>query len=229
MFDFSGTLFRIESAREWLAAVLAQAGIDAGQDEITRYAGELERVGAQPGGTQPREADLPGHLVAAWEQRDLTSAHHRVAYTALSRLAGLPWDVHDALYARHMTPEAWRPYPDTAEVLAKLGTLGVPVAVVSNIGWDLRPIFRAHGVADHIAEFVLSYEHEVQKPDPRIFRLALDALGTAPEDTLMVGDNAGADGGAAALGCPVLLVDPLPAAERPGALLPVLDTVGGAV
>jgi putative hydrolase of the HAD superfamily len=105
----------------------------------------------------------------------------------------------------------------------------VPVAVVSNIGWDLRPIFRAHGVADHIAEFVLSYEHEVQKPDPRIFRLALDALGTTPEDTLMVGDNAGADGGAAALGCPVLLVDPLPAAERPGALLPVLDTVGGAV
>ncbi len=39
----------------------------------------------------------------------------------------------------------------------------------------------------------------------------------------MVGDDPEADGGAAALGCPVLLVDPLPVAERPGALSGVLD------
>jgi putative hydrolase of the HAD superfamily len=104
----------------------------------------------------------------------------------------------------------------------------VPVAVVSNIGWDLRPVFRVHGVADDIDAFVLSYEHEVQKPDPGLFQVALDALGVAGDaarETLMVGDNPGMDGGAAALGCQVLLVDPLPVEERPGALLPVLDAL----
>jgi putative hydrolase of the HAD superfamily len=230
MFDFSGTLLRVGPVSRWLPGALAGSGRSLPPEESARYARRLEEVGALPG-LPP--LSVPADLEPLLAVRDLGPEEHVAAYSALARRAALPWEdaeeLYRRLYAWHMTPDAWRPYPDAAEVLGGLRERGVRVAVVSNIGWDLRPIFRAHGVADHIAEFVLSYEHEVQKPDPRIFRLALDALGTTPEDTLMVGDNAGADGGAAALGCPVLLVDPLPAAERPGALLPVLDTVGGAV
>jgi putative hydrolase of the HAD superfamily len=221
MFDFSGTLFRIEPCEKWLRAVLAQEGVAADEAEVARCARRLAQVGAQPGGASPDH--LPPHLVRLWEDRDLSAVHHRAAYTGLSRTADLPWDVHDALYARHMTPAAWRPYPDTAEVLAALRGRGVPVAVVSNIGWDLRPVFTAYGVDGDVAEFVLSFEHGVQKPDPRIFRIACEALGAAPQDTLMVGDDRVADAGAAALGCPVFMVDPLPVAERPGALGDVLD------
>lgn len=221
MFDFSGTLFRIEPCADWLRAVLAQEGITAGDAQVEACARRLERVGAQPGGGHPEH--VPERLARLWAERDLSAEQHRAAFTGLSRTADLPWDIHDALYARHMEPAAWRPYPDTAEVLGALRRLGVPVAVVSNIGWDLRPVFREYGVFGEAAHFVLSFEHEVQKPDPRIFRIACEALGTAPEDTLMVGDDRVADGGAAALGCSVLLVDPLPVADRPGALRGVLD------
>ncbi|WP_322942529.1 HAD family hydrolase [Actinacidiphila yeochonensis] len=221
MFDFSGTLFRIEPARQWLAAALAEAGVTAEPDEVAHYAGLLEAAGAQPGGGEPRA--LPAHLAERWEARDLTDRRHREAYTALSRLVDLPWDVHDALYERHMAPEAWQPYPDTARALKELEERNIPVAVVSNIGWDLRPVFEAHGLKGGVREFVLSFEHEVQKPDPRIFGIALAALGTAARDTAMVGDNARADGGATALGCPFLLVEPLRVEERPDALLGVLD------
>lgn len=221
MFDFSGTLFRGEPCEDWLRAVLVQEGVRAGDDEVAAYALSLARAGAQPGGAPPEE--LPPHLERLWSRRDLTPELHRQAYTALSRTATLPWDVHDALYERHMAPAAWQPYPDTAEVLRVLRGRRVPVAVVSNIGWDLRPVFREHGVAGQVTRFVLSFEHGVQKPDPRIFRAACEALGAAPQDTVMVGDNPEADGGAAALGCPLLLVDPLPVAERPGALSGVLD------
>lgn len=224
MFDFSGTLFRIEPCERWLAGALTAEGVEAEESEVAKYARELERVGAQPGGVVPEE--LPEELAELWQARDLTAEQHRAAYTGLSRLAGLPWDVHDALYERHRTPAAWQPYPDTALVLARLKEHGVPVAVVSNIGWDLRPVFRVHGVADDVDAFVLSYEHEVQKPDPRLFRAALDALGVAAgeeADTVMVGDSPQMDGGAAALGCRTLLVDPVPVAERPDALLAVLD------
>jgi HAD superfamily hydrolase (TIGR01493 family) len=220
MFDFSGTLFRIESCEDWLRAVLAQEGIAAGEAEIEAAAERLATAGAQPGGARPRQ--VPPDLARLWAERDLTAKHHRAAFTGLSRTAELPWDIHDALYARHMTPAAWRPYPDTAEVLGALRERGVPVAVVSNIGWDLRPVFREYGVAGEVAWFVLSFEHEVQKPDPRIFHIACEALGTAPQDALMVGDDR-VDAAAAALGCQVMMVDPLPVTERPGALRGVLD------
>lgn len=224
MFDFSGTVFRIEPCEDWLRAVLADEGIEADPETVTGYARRLERAGAQPGGARPER--IPPHLAAAWADRDLTAELHRAAYTGLSRTAGLPWDVHDALYDRQSAPEAWAPYPDAAEVLGALRERGVPVAIVSNIGWDLRPVFRAHGLDALVDVFVLSCEHGAQKPDPRLFRVACEALGAAPERTLMVGDDRTADGGAAALGCPVLLVDHLPVAERPDALRGVLDLIG---
>jgi putative hydrolase of the HAD superfamily len=97
--------------------------------------------------------------------------------------------------------------------------------VVSNIGWDLRPVFREHGLDPFVGTYVLSYEHGVQKPDPRLFATACAELGIAPGNTLMVGDDRTADGGAAALGCALYFVDHLPAADRPDGLRPVLDLV----
>ncbi|MBA9056440.1 HAD-IA family hydrolase [Streptomyces murinus] len=71
--------------------------------------------------------------------------------------------------------------------------------------------------------YFLSFEHGVKKPDPRIFQMACDKLGVAPDDALMVGDEPIADVGAATLGCRVQLVDPLPVDQRPGALAEVLQ------
>lgn len=54
MFDFSGTLFRIESVLEWLGAVVAEAGLDMSVDGLAACAGRLTEVGALPGGAPPR-------------------------------------------------------------------------------------------------------------------------------------------------------------------------------
>ncbi|WP_419993261.1 HAD family hydrolase [Streptomyces boninensis] len=224
LFDFSGTLFRIESAAGCLAAVLREQGIAADDGAVAEGARRLDAVGGIPGGTYP--AEVPRHLTELWATRDTDPERHRAAYTGLSREAELPWDVYDALYERHMTPAAWAPYPDAAEVLGELRRRGVRVGVLSNIGWDLRPVLRAHGVADAVDTCVLSYEHGIQKPDPRLFRIACEELGLAPESVLMVGDDRRADGGAEAVGCDYLPVDHLPVAQRPEGLRPVLRLVG---
>jgi putative hydrolase of the HAD superfamily len=127
------------------------------------------------------------------------------------------------LYDRHYAPEAWDAYPDTIEVLELLRARGIPAAVVSNIGWDLRSVFKHFGVDHLIAGYVLSYEAGVGKPDPAIFELGCDLVGRSPADVLMVGDNAVADGGAAAIGCSFQLVEHAPVTARPRALL---DAVG---
>ncbi|MER5427856.1 HAD-IA family hydrolase [Streptomyces sp. NPDC002588] len=225
LFDFSGTLFRIESTESWLRAVLGEAGLTLPEAELTETARELETAGALPGGANP--VRVPDEMAQVWGVRDASSSSHRAAYTGLARQVPLPDPVlYDALYDRHMTPAAWAPYPDTLEVLSGLRERGVAVGVVSNIGWDLRPVFRQHGLDRFVDVYVLSYEHGVQKPDPRLFTVACEALGADPRETLMVGDDRRADGGAAALGCAVHFVDHLPAAERPAALRPVLELVG---
>ncbi|MGW5371134.1 HAD family hydrolase [Streptomyces sp. NPDC004009] len=225
LFDFSGTLFRVESTGSWLRAVLEEAGLALPGPELADAAAALEAAGALPGGADPVE--VPEELAGLWAVRDKSAEQHRAAYTGLSRRVALPRpELHDALYERHMSPAAWSPYQDAADVLRTLRERGIGVGVVSNIGWDLRPVFREHGLDACVDAYVLSYEHGVQKPDPRLFSAACAELGADPREVLMVGDNRTADGGAAALGCRVHFVDHLPVAQRPDALLPVLDLVG---
>ncbi|ELP63585.1 HAD family hydrolase [Streptomyces turgidiscabies] len=225
LFDFSGTLFRIESTDSWLRAVLADHGLALPEPEFDRATRALESAGALPGGPSPER--LPAELASVWGIRDRSAELHRAAYTGLARQVPLPDAVlYDALYERHMTPAAWAPYADAVEVLGSLRERGISVGVVSNIGWDLRPVFRAHGLDRYVDAYVLSYEHGIQKPDPRLFEVACDALAVVPRDVLMVGDDRHADGGAAALGCAVHFVDHLPVSRRPDGLRPVLDLIG---
>ena len=86
---------------------------------------------------------MPPGLARQWEQRDLTPEGHRAAYAGLFREAGPPPEVADAFYARACSPEAWYPFDDTISWLRSLHARQVPVAVVSNIGWDLRSVLTA--------------------------------------------------------------------------------------
>ncbi|MFE9722888.1 HAD family hydrolase [Streptomyces sp. NPDC005794] len=217
LFDFSGTLFRIESVASWLRAVLDARGTTVEQADFEQYARRLTAAGALPGGPNPEE--VPPALAAVWAGRDRTAQLHREAYTGMARRVALPDPgLYDALYDRHRDPAAWQPYPDAAEVLRGLRHNGASIGVVSNIGWDLRPVFRAHGLDEWVDAYVLSYEHGMQKPDPGLFRTACSLLGHDPAEVVMVGDDRHADGGAAALGCEVRFVDHLPVAERPEGL-----------
>ncbi|MFH8787840.1 HAD family hydrolase [Streptomyces roseoverticillatus] len=225
LFDFSGTLFRVESAVSWLTAALERTGVRMGETEAAGAARRLEEAGALPGGAHP--GSVPPHLTEVWAARDRSAEEHRAAYTGLAREVPLPrTEVYDALYERHKEPAAWRPYADACGVLGELRRRGVRTAVVSNVGWDLRPVFRAHGLDTWVDAYVLSFEHGVQKPDPQLFLAACQALGLTPGEVLMVGDDRRADGGAAALGCAVHLVDHLPVEERPAGLRPVLGLLG---
>ncbi|MFE6103986.1 HAD family hydrolase [Streptomyces laurentii] len=227
LFDFSGTLFRVESLARWLDAGLTACGERLSGDAFAHTVERLTHHGALPGGPGPRE--VPAALRQLWDERDLDAERHRAAYTGLIRASGVTDpDLVDALYARHMTPEAWQPYPDAAATLAGLSRAGISVAVVSNIAWDLRPVFRTHGLDAWVDVFALSFEVGVQKPEPGIFQYACDKLGLAPEETLMVGDDRRADGGAFALGARVHFVDPLPVDQRPHGLRPVFGLLSDA-
>ena len=76
----------------------------------------------------------------------------------------------------------------------------------SDIHVDLRLHAELAGIDRFVDHWILSFEHGIQKPDPAIFQLALDALGSDPGATLMVGDRASHDGVAATLGIDTLIL-----------------------
>jgi HAD superfamily hydrolase (TIGR01509 family) len=222
LFDFHGTLAQVEDPVDWVLAAATACGVALDPARATWLADQLVTAGRAGG---PLPARVPPHLAEAWAARDLSAAAHRAAYTGLA--AGVRHDVEglvEALYDRGTRIEGWQPFADTGPTLRALREAGVPVAVVSNIGFDIRPMFQAWGLADLIGAWTLSYEVGRCKPDPEIFRIACGTLGVEPRRALMVGDTP-ADAGAVAAGCAALV---LPAAP-PGAvngLGAVLDLTG---
>jgi HAD superfamily hydrolase (TIGR01493 family) len=214
LLDFAGTLFEQEDDPETLRAIGVPSPTPA---ELAMALSRAERLAGTP-------AAMPPRLAQRWEQRDLTGEAHRAAYAELFREAGLPHELAEALYARGCSAQAWFPFDDTATCLRSLRARQVPVAVVSNIGWDLRAVFDRYGLLSLVDAFVLSYECGAVKPDPRLFSAACQALGVVPSEALMVGDSVGADGGATAIGCTFVHLG-LPRA--PGALRSALAPVIG--
>jgi YjjG family noncanonical pyrimidine nucleotidase len=68
------------------------------------------------------------------------------------------------------------------------------IGIVSNNVLDEQEEkLRFCGLDQFVDELVVSGEVGVSKPDPEIFRVALDRLGVTPEQTVMVGDSWAAD------------------------------------
>jgi len=219
LFDFSGTLFRLEQNETWTTLT----GGDGDPLDAEAQAELIRRM------TLPVEqaVEFDEDHQHAWDHRDLDPELHAKASAEVLRQSGLPdAEQAKALYSRLVDPSQWTPYPDTESVLKTLAGNDIRIAVVSNIAFDIRPAFAARGLDEYVDKYALSFEEGVIKPDPGIFRVALDALGVAGPDALMVGDSEKADGGARALGCGFALVDPLPTAERTDGLREALRAHG---
>lgn len=213
LFDFHGTLMYVEEAATWVRISAERAGVRLDDEAIADLAVALMAAGRAGG---PIPANIPAELADAFAQRDLTAQLHRTAYTGLMATVGrLSPEFLDALYARGTEPAAWLPYADARPTLDELKGLGVRVGLLSNIGFGLRDILAAGGLLEALDDLVLSYQVELQKPDPAIFRLACERLGVKPERTLMVGDTP-ADGGAVRAGLRTYLLPASPTGAAHG-------------
>ena len=114
--------------------------------------------------------------------------------------------------------EVWQ-YPLEANIAAfhRISTVR-PVAIVSNNDGTAVDQCRNLGICQlepggplpHVPAIVDSTTIGIAKPDPAIFDPALEALGTARDRTLYVGDTVHADVlGAGRAGLPVVQLDPL--------------------
>jgi putative hydrolase of the HAD superfamily len=121
--------------------------------------------------------------IAMWQ--DIT----RRIYDRLPPLAGIRFDDwFDALYRRFGDPAVWRFYDDVESVLGDLRKRGLKIGIISNWDTRLKSISDGLGLTRLVDFIVISAEVGVRKPDPRIFRMALDKAGVRPEEAMHVGD-----------------------------------------
>lgn len=97
-------------------------------------------------------------------------------------------------------------HDDALPTLRELRRRGVRTAVVSNCDHLTGPVVRRLGLLEEADSVVLSYEIGSAKPEPEIYRTALERLGARPEEAVFVDDQAAYCDGAAAVGIPSYLL-----------------------
>ena len=89
----------------------------------------------------------------------------------------------------HRTDNLWEHVePEVAPALAALRGRGLSLVVVSNANGRLRHLFDRVDLTKWFDHVLDSHEWGVEKPDPRLFQLALEQSRADPDKTIHVGD-----------------------------------------
>lgn len=207
VFDAGGTLVRLNF--EWIAGMLGTLGVSTTADALRRaeVAGRraLDRA-AGIDGTHDAAAGTTG-----FDWRGPTRAYFTVMLTTVGcPNAQLPEALQQLDQRQQSEHFLWGcPVDGAREVLDALPALGLRAACVSNSDGRAEAHLERFGLRDGLEFVVDSTLVGIEKPDPRIFDIALDRLGVQPIRALYVGDiRAGDEVGSRSAGMHFVLIDP---------------------
>jgi FMN phosphatase YigB (HAD superfamily) len=192
-FDFWNTIARTRAMTELRVRAIS-AACEAGGAEVgaEALAAALERVGL--------------HWERSWAAGE--HLHPREGAAMLIRELGIEEATEDLVAEAFL--EAGREAelelaPELPDVLAQLGSRGVRLGIVCDVGFaggeQLRGLLEREGLLGHFSGWGFSDEVGHYKPAPEIFEAALAALAAEPARAAHVGDLRRTDvAGAAALG-----------------------------
>ena len=166
----------------WLEACRAHRTELGALDPITAYVA-IERV---------REwywSDPERHRAG---RLDLAAARREVAQLALKDVGlddeSLGGKIGDTYHELRDT--LIRPFDEAIDTVEWLRSSGCRLALLTNGSARMqRSKIERFGLAAHFDAILIEGEVGFGKPDPRVYKRALDVLAVAPGDTWMVGDN----------------------------------------
>lgn len=160
---------------------------------------------------------LGGHFDRAAREQELWStspersrAFWGAMYRELMQDLGFPFPqaLAQRLYDVFTDPSNYHLFPDVPDVLDKLQRAGLALGVISNFEEWLERLLDFLEITGYFDVRVISGVEGMEKPDPAIFRLALDRAGVSAAESVYVGDSVAFDvEPAAAVGMTAVLVD----------------------
>ncbi|ORX66163.1 HAD-superfamily hydrolase [Linderina pennispora] len=95
----------------------------------------------------------------------------------------------DMLIERFNTADGYCMFPEVPKVLKHLKRRGIKLGVISNMDEGGEAVLKALGIREHFDFVLQSIKVGVEKPDERIFTMALKAVNVPAYDALHIGDN----------------------------------------
>ena len=193
MLDALGTLVELRPPAPRLQAELARSGFDVSQERAA--AGFGAEIGYY----------LAHHLDGR-DRRGLEDLRDRCASALMDEL-DLPGLDHAAARRAMLAALEFAPYPDAAPALRELRTAGSRLVIASNWDCSLPDWLAPLGLLDLVDGVVTSADVGAAKPDPALFRRALELAGVPASEAVHVGDSLDNDvDGARAAGIRPLLL-----------------------
>ena len=182
MFDVGETLVHpAPSFAELFASIVREAGHERDADAVLEASAAVRRGFSEAS----RDGDL-------WT---LTAESSRAfwlrVYERMLEALDLPSadGLREQLYAGFTDLANYALFDDVPEALDDLTAAGVTLGIVSNFEAWLDDLLARLGVRDRFKVRVISGLEGLEKPDLRIYGLALERAGVAAEATAFVGDN----------------------------------------
>jgi putative hydrolase of the HAD superfamily len=206
VFDAGGTLIELDYA--FIAARTAARGRRIEAEALRRAEGQARLA-------------VDRHAQRAEGSLSRDDARRPSYFGTLLEAAGLDARTREAvvreLEQEHARANLWRrEAPGAQGALAALRAQKLRLAVVSNADGRVEAILRSIGLCSHLELVVDSHYEGVEKPDPEIFRRAVERLGVRVERTCYVGDIFAIDvRGARAAGLTPVLIDAVGAYAAP--------------
>jgi len=183
--DGFGTLVRLLDPVPPLAQALRERGLERSPDDV-REAFAAEVAYYRPRAASGRDPETLAALRLECARVFLEAADADLAA--------------ESFVEAFMASIVLEPMPGALETATALRSRGLEVAVVSNWDIGLAELLERIGAASLFRAIVTAAEAGAPKPDPAVFRLALERLGVEPRRALHVGDEPEDEEGACAAG-----------------------------
>ena len=186
-FDAGDTLLYIPQAAAIMRRYLAERGLDCEERRIGELFTESYRLLYYGKRSRGDEVCSPESERSFWKEvykrvlLGLGVAEHREERT-IEQWSHEWFDIFTS-------PEPYELFDDVADTLERLSREGLRLGVVSNFAPTLRTILRHKSILHYFDPVIVSTEVGLEKPNPAIFRLALERSGLKAERVLHVGDH----------------------------------------
>lgn len=179
---------------------LLESGIDISEKDLERALLQETQAGAWWNIEDPFEPTEQNswQRILAFDAAVLKRAGHE----------DLPESVFRKIEEAFARRSAWYVYPDVLPALDALRRNGIRLCVISNFVWGGPELFHDLELASKFDALIVSARVGFQKPNPGIFKAALDQMHVEPANAWHVGDSYRADViGARRLGINGVLID----------------------
>jgi putative hydrolase of the HAD superfamily len=186
-FDAGDTLLALPAARLILQKYLALRSIERDEAHIDELFTEAFRLFYYGKPLDAFEACTPESDRSFWVQLykyvlQKLDAHERLTEDEIHACCHELYDIYTA-------PEHYTLFEDVKECLFRLQELGLRMGIVSNFAPTLKAILESKGILHAFDPVIVSTEVGLEKPDPAIFKLALELSGLEAKDILYIGDH----------------------------------------